>query len=64
MQNKIESLPKAYEGNEPYIFISYSHLDKDKVFPVIKKLQDEFYRVWYDDGIKPCTDWNNYIESH
>ena len=64
MQNKIESLPKAYEGNEPYIFISYRHLDKDKVFPVIKKLQDEFYRVWYDDGIKPGTDWNNYIESH
>ena len=26
----------AYRGNEPYVFVSYAHKDKDIVFPEIK----------------------------
>ena len=32
--------PRAYEGKEPYIFISYAHKDVNVVLPIISKLQD------------------------
>lgn len=55
---------KPYDGKEPYIFISYSHKDMDKVFPVVRKLQDEGFRVWYDEGIDPATEWDENIAQH
>ncbi len=54
-------MPSAYNGNEPYIFISYSHRDADKVLPIIKGLNFEGYRVWYDDGIDPGTEYADFI---
>ena len=47
--------PSAYNGNEPYIFISYAHKDSDKVLPIIRELQSRGYRVWYDAGIEAVT---------
>ena len=48
---------KMYEGNEPYIFVSYCHKDKEQVLPVLKMLSDRNYRIWYDQGIHPGTEW-------
>ncbi len=59
------SIPlSAYEGNEPYIFISYSHDDSDTVFPIIRDLQERGFRVWYDAGIEVGTEWPEYIAEH
>ncbi len=55
---------KPYDGTEPYIFISYSHKDMDKVFSIISRLQQEGYRVWYDEGIDPATEWDENIAQH
>lgn len=55
---------KPYDGSEPYIFISYSHKDMEKVFGIIRKLQDEGYRIWYDEGIDPATEWDENIAQH
>ena len=55
---------KPYNGNEPYVFISYSHKDKDTVFRVIYRLQQEGFRVWYDEGIDPATEWDENIAQH
>ncbi|MFX0063865.1 MAG: PAS domain S-box protein [Candidatus Hermodarchaeota archaeon] len=52
---------KAYSGSDPFIFVSYSHNDKDRVYPEIKRLYDAGYRVWYDEGIPPITDWSEEI---
>jgi hypothetical protein len=30
MDEKPKEKPKAYEGGEPYIFVSYSHKDSEK----------------------------------
>ncbi|MBQ1488402.1 MAG: toll/interleukin-1 receptor domain-containing protein, partial [Lachnospiraceae bacterium] len=49
--------PRPYEGKEKYIFISYSHKDTDRVMPIISRLMNEGFRVWYDDGISPGTEW-------
>lgn len=54
----------AYEGSENYIFISYAHKDTDKVIPILKQLQDRGYRIWYDDGIAPGSEWPENIAQH
>lgn len=53
-----------YEGEENYIFISYSHKDSETVWPMIDKLADKGFRVWYDDGISPGSEWPEYIAEH
>lgn len=51
----------AYRGREPYIFISYAHMDSNAVFPEIKRFNDQGYRVWYDEGISPGSEWTDEI---
>lgn len=48
---------KVYEGDKPFIFISYAHEDKEEVAPVIRGLQQRGYRVWYDHGIHGGKNW-------
>jgi hypothetical protein len=43
----------AYKGEEPYRFVSYSHQDKNRVYPEILRLYNLGYRIWYDKGIEP-----------
>jgi len=47
----------AYQGDEPYIFVSYSHEDSDIVFPGIQRLRDQGFNIWYDEGISPGASW-------
>lgn len=56
--------PAAYMGELPYIFISYSHKDSESVWPTIFKLQEDGFRIWYDDGISPGTEWDTNIAKH
>ncbi len=51
----------AYHGNEPYIFISYAHLDAVKVYSEITTFHNAGYRVWYDEGIAPGNEWTDEI---
>lgn len=53
-----------YEGNKPYIFISYAHKDSDRVYPILDELADRGYRIWYDDGIALGSEWPEYIAEH
>ena len=54
----------AYEGDENYIFVSYAHADAEKVWPILDALNDKGYRIWFDDGIDPGTEWPADIEKH
>jgi len=45
------------EGREPYLFISYAHADSERVYPYIKRLHDDGFRIWYDEGIQYGCDW-------
>ena len=51
----------AYRGKEPYIFISYAHLDYEKVFKEIQTFNEYGYNVWYDEGISPGNEWTDEI---
>ena len=53
----------AYKGPEPYIFLSYSHKNADKVLPEIDRLCKLGYHVWYDEGIAPGNEWTSEIAS-
>lgn len=55
---------KPYGGKEPYVFVSYCHKDRDAVFPVIERLARDGYRVWYDEGIDPGSEWPEIIAQH
>ena len=55
---------KPYEGQEKYIFVSYCHRDRAYVFPVIEQLTKDGYRVWYDEGIDPGSEWPEIIAKH
>ena len=48
---------RVYKGENPYIFVSYAHKDKDIVYPVIEELQNRGYRRWYDEGIEASEEW-------
>lgn len=55
---------KCYEGDNPYIFISYAHKDKEQVAPFIGELMNRGYRIWYDDGINPSEEWPESVATH
>ena len=50
-----------YSGNKPYIFVSYSHKDTQKVVPILSELQRRGFRIWYDEGIRGGDSWMNMI---
>ena len=56
--------PVAYQGKEPYIFISYAHKDAYRVLPLVTKMQQDGFRVWYDEGITPGDEWDDNIAEH
>ena len=56
---------RPYEGNDPYIFISYGRKDRDRVFPLLDALHDAGYRIWRDEGGIPWgVRWMETIEDH
>ena len=53
-----------YEGDENYIFISYSHENSDKVIPVLEMLNAKGFRIWYDKGISVGNRHQTIIAEH
>ena len=49
----------AYVGNEPFVFVSYAHSDKQIAESVINGLNRKMCRVFYDDGLTPGEPWND-----
>ncbi len=50
---------EAYTGNEPYLFVSYSHSDTAVVYPVLDALHDRKYRIWYDESCENGNDFRD-----
>lgn len=53
-----------YFGEEPYIFVSYSHKNEAAAMEIIRSLHDAGFRVWYDEGIAPASVWDDNIANH
>ena len=54
--------PVAYEGKEPYIYVSYSFEDVGMVLPMIAALQQRGFRVWYDAAAEGSKIDNRKVE--
>lgn len=55
---------QTYEGRENYIFVSYAHKNSAEVMRILERLWAKGYRIWYDEGIVPGSEWTDYIASH
>lgn len=45
------------------IFLSYTHIDRPRVRPVVELLESEGWTVWWDRGIEPGTQWQPELEA-
>ena len=52
----------AYEGDENYIFVSYTHKDAESVFPDIERFHDKGYPIWYDEHLTEGPEYDEKIE--
>ncbi len=51
-----------YESSDdPFVFASYAHSDKNIVYPIIKYLHNNGINVWYDEGIPFSEEWRKKI---
>lgn len=55
----IQTKFEAYTGKEPYLFVSYSHRDTGKVYPILDALYDRKYRLWYDESCETGNDFRD-----
>lgn len=62
----IEKLASPFLADEekPYIFISYSHKDRDAILPIIKALYESGWKVWYDEGLTIGDRYDETLEEH
>ena len=51
----------AYNGDEPYVFVSYSHSNSSAVYPELAWLKESEFNIWYDEGIEAGTEWREEI---
>lgn len=51
----------AEQREEQYVFVSYSHEDKERVEQIIRALSRVACRIWYDEKISPGNHWNEEI---
>ena len=53
----------AYQGDEPYVFVSYAHADAARVYPMLSYLHEQGVHIWYDEGIEPGSKWREELAS-
>lgn len=54
--------PPSYEGNKPYIFVSYSHNQQERIYDILWKLYYRGVRFWYDDSLNTGENWETIVK--
>lgn len=52
------------DDSGPFIFISYAHKNNNAIRPLINKMQQDGFTVWFDDDILPGSEWSEVIATH
>ena len=55
---------RIFDGDQPFVFISYAHRNSDRVMPLIDGLRRRGFQVWYDAQIEGGTQWPENVASH
>ena len=61
---EILSSPFLADEEQPYVFISYSHKDRDIVLKTIKELYEAGWKIWYDEGLTIGDQYDETLEKH
>ena len=56
--------PFLADEESPFIFISYSHKDRDTVLGIIKELYESGWKIWYDEGLTIGDSYDETLETH
>lgn len=56
--------PFLADEEKPFIFISYSHRDRDRVLKIIKDLYEAGWKIWYDEGLTIGDKYDETLETH
>ena len=56
--------PFLADEEKPFIFISYSHKDRDMVLGIIKTLYEAGWKIWYDEGLTIGDKYDETLEEH
>ncbi len=55
--DRYERLAVEPDATGPFVFVSYSHVNPHYVYEDIFRMYSQSYRVWFDRGIRPSSDW-------
>lgn len=58
------SSPFLADEEPPFVFISYSHLDRDTVLGILSGLYESGWRIWYDEGLTIGDHYDETLENH
>ncbi len=50
------------DQSSPLVFVSYSHEDRDRVAPLVKRFRRRRWEVWWDRENRIGVEWRNVIE--
>ena len=56
--------PFLADEEKPFIFISYSHRDRDEILPILKTLYESGWKIWYDEGLTIGDKYDETLEEH
>ncbi|MEQ8861179.1 MAG: TIR domain-containing protein [Pseudomonadales bacterium] len=55
----MENPSAASRGDEPFIFVSYSHADEAAVVGELTRLRNAGFHIWFDEGIRAGSRWSD-----
>lgn len=58
---KADKIQVNFDDEEPFIFISYCHKDFKIIEEILKFLDINHFRYWYDEGIRSGKEWADEI---
>ena len=58
------SRPVCHDTNGPFVFVSYSHEDIDRVDDFIFQLQEQNINVWFDVDLQYGIEWFEDVKKH
>ncbi len=56
--------PFSADEESPFIFVSYSHRDRDMVLQRMTLLYESGWKVWYDEGLTIGDSYDEILEDH
>ncbi len=60
-KEKEQSSPGNYKNLRPYVFVSYSHADAQKVYSILNEMSKNNLNYWYDHELKAGSEWTEVL---